>query len=68
MINGRSTQCLLDLIRQPPGAIQCPVSEIAQCQIGLKDEDGLTAFDISLQNEGVSESIPTLFYRSMLDQ
>lgn len=44
------------------------MSGIAQCQSGLKDEDGLTAFEISLQSAGVNESLPTLFYRSMLDQ
>lgn len=40
---------------------------VPECQIGLKDNNGLTAFDISLQNSGGNESIPSLFYRSMMD-
>lgn len=35
------------------------------CDVGLRDEDGLTAFDIARQNG--AEFIPNLFYKSMLD-
>lgn len=38
---------------------------VPECEIGLKDNDGLTAFDIS--RRGGSEKIPTLFYKSMFE-
>lgn len=37
---------------------------IPSCDIGLRDNDGLTAFDFSLQNW--NQSIQTIFYRSMI--
>lgn len=40
---------------------------VPECQIGLKDSEGLTAFDISLHGGSRSEVIPTLFYHSMLE-
>lgn len=40
---------------------------VPECQIGLKDNDGLTAFDIALRNATGNEAIPTLFYRSIFN-
>lgn len=40
---------------------------VPECRIGLKDNDGLTAFDISLRTSGGNEAIPSMFYQSMLD-
>lgn len=38
---------------------------VPECLIGLKDNNGYTAFDVSLT--GPNEIIPTLFYKSMFD-
>lgn len=38
---------------------------IADCTVGLKDREGLTAFDIALRT--ADESIPNLFYQSMYE-
>lgn len=38
---------------------------VPDCDIGLKDHDGLTAFDISLQSG--NETVPNLFYTSMFE-
>lgn len=40
---------------------------VPECRIGLKDNNGLTAFDISLRTSGGNEAIPSMFYQSMLD-
>lgn len=37
---------------------------VPECDIGLKDNEGLTAFDLSV---GGTDVIPTLFYTSMID-
>lgn len=39
---------------------------VPDCVIGLRDHDGLTAFDISLRS-GADDTIPSLFYSSMFD-
>lgn len=39
---------------------------VPDCVIGLKDNDGLTAFDISLRS-GADDTIPALFYSSMFE-
>lgn len=38
---------------------------IPECDIGLRDEDNLTAFDLSLEDKKML--IPTLFYENMLE-
>lgn len=38
---------------------------VPECDVGIRDKDGFTAFDISLR--GGDEVIPTLFYSSMLE-
>lgn len=40
---------------------------VPECLIGLRDREGLTAFDISLRGGSGSEVIPTLFYHSMFE-
>lgn len=41
---------------------------VPECLIGLRDNPGLTAFDISLRNAGAGDDvIPNLFYKSMLE-
>lgn len=40
---------------------------VPDCRIGLKDNDGLTAFDIASRNTNGNEAIPLLFYHSMID-
>lgn len=40
---------------------------VPDCLVGLKDNDGLTAFDISMRNTDRNECIPNLFYKSMFD-
>lgn len=40
---------------------------VPECLIGLRDSEGLTAFDISLRGGSRSEVIPTLFYHSMFE-
>ncbi|KAL0634672.1 hypothetical protein Q9L58_006398 [Maublancomyces gigas] len=40
---------------------------VSECLIGLRDSEGLTAFDISLRGRNRSEVIPTLFYHSMFE-
>lgn len=40
---------------------------VPECRIGLKDNDGLTAFDISLRSSSGNDAIPNLFYQSMFD-
>lgn len=38
---------------------------VANCNVGLRDKDNLTAFDIALQER--DEVIPNLFYKNMMD-
>ncbi|KAL0634295.1 hypothetical protein Q9L58_006761 [Maublancomyces gigas] len=40
---------------------------VPECEIGLKDNDSLTAFDISLRVSSGSEAVPALFYKSMFE-
>lgn len=40
---------------------------VPECAIGLKDNDGFTAFDLSVRAAGGNEMIPNLFYKSMFD-
>ncbi|KAL0636975.1 hypothetical protein Q9L58_004078 [Maublancomyces gigas] len=42
---------------------------VPECQIGLLDNDGFTAFDLSMGGAGVNgnEMIPNLFYKNILD-
>lgn len=40
---------------------------VPECRIGLQDQDGLTAFDISLRYSSGNDAIPNLFYQSMFD-
>lgn len=40
---------------------------VPECQIGLKDNDGLTAFDISNQVAHGNELVPNLFYTNILE-
>lgn len=40
---------------------------VLECDVGLKDNDGLTAFDLALRAAGANEVIPTMFYRSMFE-
>lgn len=40
---------------------------VPECEIGLKDNEGLTAFDLSLRAANGNETIPTMFYKSMFD-
>lgn len=40
---------------------------VPDCVIGLKDHDGLTAFDIALTAADGDDTIPALFYQSMLE-
>lgn len=42
---------------------------VPECQIGLLDNDGLTAFDLSMGGDSASrnEMIPNLFYKNILD-
>lgn len=40
---------------------------IPECQIGLLDNDGLTAFDLAMSGGGGNEAIPDLFYKSILE-
>lgn len=40
---------------------------VPECRVGLKDNDGLTAFDTSNDHATGNEIIPTLFYKSMFE-
>lgn len=40
---------------------------VPDCEIGLKDNNGLTAFDLSLRGGSGSETIPSLFYSSIYE-
>lgn len=40
---------------------------VPECDIGVRDHDGLTAFDIALRRAGGNEMIPNLFYTNMLE-
>ncbi|KAL0634802.1 Ankyrin repeat and FYVE domain-containing protein 1 [Maublancomyces gigas] len=40
---------------------------VPDCDIGLKDSDGLTAFDLSMRAASGNGAIPTMFYNSMFE-
>lgn len=40
---------------------------VPECDIGLKDCNGLTAFDLSMRVAGGNEVIPTIFYNNMFE-
>lgn len=40
---------------------------VTALDIGLKDADGLTAFDLACRTESQSETIPTLFYQRIFE-
>lgn len=40
---------------------------VPECEIGLMDNEGRTAFDIALQNTNSHETIPILFYTSIFE-
>lgn len=40
---------------------------VLECEIGLRDNDDLTAFDLSVRAVSGNETIPTMFYKSMFE-